>query len=483
MTPKRFLSIWPAWLAAVLVSLAPGCRPNVTNVYGESDGYDAECSPSGLTVLRKCVEKRGHSTYTVRSLSPANKSRLNTIVWAPNAFPKHSNETYRWLSEWLASGNRTLIYIGRDFSPNQAYWSRIASNPKGALSAEECAQARAMAAIEHTKLNTLKRSHRSDLITPWNRWRISDGAIEPVTSWNGPWATDLSPSQSEMLLRSYSEPLNAEELTELRKALDWEPDPTQPAKPSQTYSKEWTPIDTEQLEITKELSADRLPQHVALLETGDGRALIERFSQANGTGSQVLVIANSSLFSNYGMLHGSHLGLADRMLGELPNGGVGFLTGTSDPPIRNDDSEDRQKGFEMLTVWPLNVITIHAAFLGIAAMIAAFPIFGRPKQRPKPSTSDFGQHIDAVGDMMQRSNDRDYAVRTIAEYFRVVRKDTASPWATMDAQLAPAESPFARESLPASGPAPAEPTQPNATAATPPQPIEQPPSGSAEKNV
>lgn len=473
MTPNHSFGIRLAWFGLLVVTMASGCRTSVTNVYGESDGYDAECSPSGLTVLRKLVEKRGHSTYTVRSLSPANKARLNTIIWAPNSFPKHSNETYRWISEWLASGNRTLIYIGRDFSPNQAYWSRIASIKKGTLSAEELAQARAMAAIEQTELNALKRSHRSDLLTPWNRWHIADGSLEPVTSWKGPWANELSPSQSEMHLRSYSEPLNADEITKFRDALDWEPDPTkpQPTKSADPYSKEWMPLDAQQLEITKELNADRLPQHVALLETGNGLALIERYNQPNGTGSQVIVIANNSLFSNYGMLHASHLNLADRMLSELPNGGVGFLTGSSDPPIRTDDSEDRQKGFEMLTVWPLNVITIHAAFLGIAAMIAAFPIFGRPKQLPKPSTSDFGQHIDAVGDMMQRSNDRDYAVRTIAEYFRIVRKDTASPWATMDTQLAPTESPFAKDPIPASSPATPEPTAPGDSTA-PPEPTE-----------
>ena len=86
----------------------------------------------------------------------------------------------------------------------------------------------------------------------------------------------------------------------------------------------------------------------------------------------------------------------------------------------------------MLTIWPLNVITLHAVFLGMLVLLAVFPIFGRAKQLPVKSTREFGQHIEAVGGLLFKSKDRFYALATIAEYFRNVRKEPTSAWANVE---------------------------------------------------
>ena len=49
-------------------------------------------------------------------------------------------------------------------------------------------------------------------------------------------------------------------------------------------------------------------------------------------------------------------------------------------------------GLEILYVWPINVVLLHLAVLGIIFCFARFPIFGTPRQAAAVSTSDFGLH-------------------------------------------------------------------------------------------
>lgn len=432
-----------AIVLGVIMLLLSGCQSQTGEVYGESEGSNAESSPSGMSIFRVMTEKRGHPTYTVRSLSPANMERLDTLVWCPDAFPNHQPETYQWLTQWFAKGNKTLIYIGRDFSPTAAYWLEIAAIERSrADSNVEWTKALEQAALEDAQLDQSNRASRKTIITPWNQWVVAVGEVDRVNEFSGRWASDLEAEHTHVYCRSYPIGFDESQLNAMKSQLDWEPDPTTPIVKSSDYDRAWQLSDSLQRTIARDLDGTRLSSFEELLATGDGRTLIAAQTGGSLSTSTLFVVANNSFFSNYGLIHAPHRAIAATMIDGLPMGGVGFLTGKADPPIRQDDSDERQRGFEMLTVWPLNVVTIHAAFLGIAAMIAAFPIFGRPSRSPKPSHSDFRQHIDAVGDMMQRSGDREYAVRVIADYFRNVRKDPSSPWASMDQTIAPTKSPF-----------------------------------------
>jgi hypothetical protein len=79
-------------------------------------------------------------------------------------------------------------------------------------------------------------------------------------------------------------------------------------------------------------------------------------------------------------------------------------------------------------VWPFNVMTIHAALVAMVAIIAAFPIFGRPKSSPRVSTANFGEHVESVGDLLRATNGREYAIDSISKYFRIVRGDQKTQW-------------------------------------------------------
>ena len=52
-----------------------------------------------------------------------------------------------------------------------------------------------------------------------------------------------------------------------------------------------------------------------------------------------------------------------------------------DPTILAEDPDaSYPTGLEVFTVWPLGIIVLHLAFLGILCCYVAFPIFGRPRQ-------------------------------------------------------------------------------------------------------
>ncbi len=440
---------------AVLVSIsAGGCASDVSEKYGESEGFFAKASPGGISVFRSMVEYRGFKTYTVRSLSPVNMKRLNTLVWCPDAFPNHKKETMDWIEAWLSKGDKTLIYIGRDFSPDSAYWDDIADQKGSDVSN----RSQWLSALEHSAqaknaLHAKRRQVRSVVVMPWCIWEFSGGNTQRVDPLTGPWSKGIDADETTIYIRSSFAPIRTREVEEQKKRLEALMDPSaagnaatgNPISQAPPYARQRTDVDSNQLEVIEGISFDQGEDWTIYLATSDQSPLIAMINPNPIDRSKVMIINNASLLCNYSMLRSSHRQLASRIVDQFPNGGVGFLSGANDPFIRSDDRDDQQRGFEMLTIWPLNVVTIHAAFLGVAFVLASFPIFGRPQRRRRMSVADFGIHIEAVGNLMQKSGDTQYAMKQIADYFRNVRKDFSSPWANVEQTADDTKSPFRSE--------------------------------------
>ena len=75
---------------------------------------------------------------------------------------------------------------------------------------------------------------------------------------------------------------------------------------------------------------------------------------------------------------------------------------------------------------------MSAALLGIVAFAYLLPILGRPQELPRETVSDFGMHVKAIGQMLQETQDHDYAVSVISEYYRTVRREHPPAWLTGD---------------------------------------------------
>jgi hypothetical protein len=77
------------------------------------------------------------------------------------------------------------------------------------------------------------------------------------------------------------------------------------------------------------------------------------------------------------------------------------------PPV--DPPATDSSLWRALGAWPLNVILLHFAVLGVIFCFARWPIFGRPQMPPSYPLLDFGKHVEAVGRLLARTRDRDYA--------------------------------------------------------------------------
>ncbi len=430
-----------------------GCRANLNPKYGESEDYESRCSPAGLSVFRSLAERKSRETLTVRTLTPTNMKRLKTIVWCPDSMGGHSDDTNKWMSNWLRTGDKTLIYIGRDFSPHEQYWIELAERSRAGTGQLTTVQnAMENAAIEHETLQSLRRANRPEVVTPWFTWDFQPTQMEHIQEWTGEWSQRLQSHTTSIHLRSTFRSLSDENIDRLKRdfeSLNEVKTPTTaPVKPDVEYVPTSTSSDIAISNTIKRIDSERLATDTQLLATTDGRSVISRFRSDEWPNSKLYVIANNSILSNLGMLRSGNRQLALSLLEDSKPGSIGFVSGKFDPRVvkNGEEASEKQKGFEMFTVWPLNIMTIHAAFLGFVAMIAAFPIFGRPQQLPRRSTTDFGQHIEAVGELMQRSQDRFYAKQTISDYFRLVRKDLASPWISVAPAVTEKTSPFKEQS-------------------------------------
>jgi hypothetical protein len=457
-------------LAFSTLLLSTGCWRSLSSEYGVSEGYNARMSPGSVSILRRACDRSGRSTKLIRSLTPNAQSTLDAIVWVPDRFPNHDNEVLDWMDKWLLEGDKTLVYVGRDYSPIADYWQQSIDHWESQdPNSTKQVQAKRSWAAAQASLDGMRAQSRVLAVLPWCYFDFEDSIEKQLQRVEGPWSEQLDSADTRVLLRGYPKDLRDLTVYQFKERLGYvEAAPTNantstntgtPRAPNRIpnratptnippslapdYAFKLQPEDERMLSIL-ESAVDRETTFAPLLESDDGEPLIAEITHPQWNGSRVLVIANASLVANVGLAHSGNRLLLERLVGDLPQGSVGFISGPMEPRIRSDEASEQQKGFEMLTIWPLNIISIHSFLLGILALLASFPIFGRPKNLPQASGRDFGQHVDAIGIFLQRSKDRFYALATIGDYFRIVRKDPTSPWATITPESKDeAKSPFA----------------------------------------
>lgn len=431
---------------AVGVLLISGCRSKLEKEYGTSEGFSARESPASVTVFRNLCDEQGSNSLTVRSLSPRARSKLGVIVWTPDMFPLHKPETFDWFDAWLADGDRILVYVGRDFSPMSDYWKQVTDEVLQNESNAEDTLLREYQALEDCQLETLRAHVRRIVATPWCMFDYEHSVMQRVDEFAGPWATGIDADRTRVFLRSFPVAYNPGSLAKLKSQFDRSAEDTSSKPTDDTeFSFKWQKNDIDMSSFVDDLSLDDFPEATLLLTTSDGTPLITEISKPKWGRSRVLIVSNASLLSNVSLINPGNLAIAKKIASQFNQNEVGFLTGSFDPPIRKDDRTEQQKGFEMLTIWPLNVITLHAIFIGMLMLLAIYPIFGRAKRLPQKSTRDFAQHVEAMGGLLYKSEDRFYALATIADYFKLVRKDPTSPWANVEPTIQQApKSPFAK---------------------------------------
>ncbi len=410
------------WLTFCLLA-APlavvGCAPQeLDTTYGLRHSLSGRESVNGTAALGEMFKAAGYRVNGWRRLSPKLED-YDVIVWFPNDFAPPEEPQRQFLEDWLSNEpGRTLIYVGRDYDAATTYWQKVTPSVP-ADQAMEVAR----------RLATLRSANaKARAATKWDNhvdwFTVQQPQPQgPVTDLAGPWAASIDARQAELDVYTLL------------------------AIPGEDDRKKWKGRDgvpLRDLEYTPLLAGNQGP-------------LVTRITSADWGSSQLLVVANGSFLLNLPLANATHRQLAGNLIETCGDAdrAVFLESGPGGPLILAEDpDESYPTGLEVFTVWPLGIIVLHLAALGILCCFAAYPIFGRPREVLMPSQAStarastyqsgyymagsstveasarrierahFGKHIEAVGEMLELTHDRNYAVERVKYYHEHVKRDS-----------------------------------------------------------
>ena len=407
---NRLMSIWLIATGMAIV----GCgSEELDTTYGLRHSLAGRDSVNGTAALSNMFKKAKFRVNGWRRLSP-KLEEYDVIVWFPNDYEPPSKKHRKFLEDWLGNkSGRTLIYVGRDYDAATTYWRSVMPSvpPEQAMEVSRrlatltSEQAKARAAIkvdEHHDWFTLEKAQ------PQGR----------VTKLSGPWSTGINSEKEEMYLN------------------------TSLASPTEEQNTAWR--------------AGVVATFDPLLVADQG-PMVTKVTLPEWGSSQLLVVANGSFLLNLPLVNREHRALATKLIAACgrPGKAVFLESRAGGPLILSEDPEDAYPtGLEVFTVWPLGIIVLHLAALGILCCFAAYPIFGRPREvalssdassvrsatfrsgyyTAGSSTVDVsarrverthvGKHIDALGELLEMTQDSAYAVERVKYYHEHVKRES-----------------------------------------------------------
>jgi hypothetical protein len=343
---------------ALIVLLLSGCRDqHLDTYYGQQQVPGMRASVNGTDVLASMFEQRGHHVRARRTLLTTQMAAVDTIVWFPDDYAAPSTELCDWFDSWLSEQpNRTLVYVARDFDAAPLYWQTVAPW----VSADQATQYRKEQKAAELRATPPGAPKPESLDCAW--FTLKPQPSRAVTVLAGPWSRGIAQGDAEL-------------------SLGWRIEPHDPSTP---------------------------------LLSSNNDVLVARLQKPHWQQSQLLLVANGSFLLNLPLVNHQHRKLAGKLLDAVsPQGEVVFLvSGPGGPPI--DPPPTDGSLWRVFGAWPLNVVLLHFAVLGVIFCFARWPIFGRPRALPDVSLSDFGKHVEAVGKLLARSRDQKYALEQIA---------------------------------------------------------------------
>ncbi len=391
----RILRALSAMLGAVTL-LACGCSSrDLETDYGRHRQRGESGSVNGTDVLAGMFSDAGHSIYFRSRIITSEMEAADTIVWFPNDHAPPREEVCLWFDEWLAGEpGRTLVYVGRDFNAAPLYYEFLANHRR------------------KTRKQTPKQQGTKQPEQPTKEKRDSLGLGHLTTD-------ELDTDELD------TDELDTDELdTDELDTDERETDEDVTADPDVPEECEWFGYQSAMLRHVEQLGGPWARgidaakadvwlgtwmkpdgEYQRLLTTGDD-LLVTRLTWPYWDGSQLLLVANGSFLLNMPLVNHENRRLAGLLIGATGTSGrVVFLeSGRGGPAI--DPPHVASSLWTLFRAWPLGVILLQLAAVGVIFCFARWPIFGRPKQPPPEVTADFSKHVAAVGKLLSRTRDR-----------------------------------------------------------------------------
>lgn len=353
--------------------LLVGCQQphDINTVYGRRRGNGTR-SVNGTAVLARMFSQSGARVSSWRRLSP-KLEKEDVIVWFPDDFSVPSAEAVQYLDHWLADRpRRTLIVVGRDYDAAIDYWQQILK----AAPPEQRVEIRRK--LGHRRAEQAARRHVATKQSQCD-WFTLDTSRPPrqIESLEGPWSDGVDMSR-----------MHLSQTTEIK-------------LPDSVPEDEWG-LRTE-----------------VLLQSNE-EVLVGRLEESYWTDSQLIVVANGAWLLNLPLVNGENQYLAGKLIEQCHHPTRVCFLETGSAPVITDSDTTLPLMLRAFTIAPTHWILLHLTVLGIIFCFAILPIFGRPRRHPRDDVSDFGKHIAAVGDLLERGGDRSYAGQRIRAYSEMV---------------------------------------------------------------
>ncbi|MFK8113057.1 MAG: hypothetical protein AB8B91_12695 [Rubripirellula sp.] len=416
MRPYRNIGF--GWL--ILLSLfLTGCR-QLSTEYGKSKGT-GNTSLNGFGSLRSAYAEAGFRNRDISRFSD-RVMRTDVIVWTPEGMAPIENDVTRWFDRWLRRGNKTLVYVVPDSGSEAEYWINASKLAPPAQ-----------------RLEYRKRAARS--VNERMQWRMnrvaqqSNGwfSIEPrqgrskIQSLSGPWGDEIGSADpvAEAFIEFTITPYDKDGKQATTRGTNFT-NTTGPGPQQWIPSGDTTPTSTP---VTFQ----------EVLVDGDSAPIVAEIQSERWRESRILVVAGGSLLTNYGLTKAMNQKLAAKIIASStastkPDPRAGFIYSSSNIPVTERKAgAPTASGMELLTVWPISLITMHGVILGLVICLMLLPIFGRPKRVMEKKHSEFGDHLDAVAALMSRTKSGEqYARGRISEYMKRMCGETSGPWVLPD---------------------------------------------------
>lgn len=376
--PARGGSMLLATILVVVVVASSGCRDRgIQTGYGRAFGDSYSRSVNGTAVFHELVEASGHEVDRYRKFSP-RWERYQTVFWFPDSFQPPSDEAIAKIENWLMNDSgRTLVYVARDYDAAETYWDVLRS--------EE---------TDEVEKDDLSR-------------QFFDATADHMLARQGYGITELDCSWFETVQHSYT---SAEDFSgELVEGLDT-------ADLDIRYRSLPSPGDVRgsgwfgDYDVTELMAVDDKP----FIYSVNKRSFFE---------SKVIVVGNSSFLLNLPMAKRANRELAKELVDyALPDDflkrNVLFIENIGQLAIADKETPEQQSQWSWITKKPLRYIVPNILFCSLMFCFVYFPIFGRPKKVKQQSTSNFRDHIDALGQLIRNTNSRKQPREWIEEYRR-----------------------------------------------------------------
>lgn len=430
MIPRKFPLFGVSVLAACVLTV--GCS-ELSTEYGKSKGATARVSLNGFGAFRNAYANAGFRNRDVTRLSD-RVMRSDVIVWTPQVLGVVDTRVTQWFDKWLTRGNRTLVYIVPDSGSETDYWvdaARLAP-PEQRLEYRK----RAAKSVNQRMMWRLNRN-----AVPSNGWFNVVPLVQrkSVSEVDGAWKGALGKQAKET---TFSVEFELKPYAKSKKtgtaATPANPfggrGPTGPTSGGNVWSSstETSPTGTK-VAFTESVVTDA------------GSPIVAEITSKKWKDSKVIVVAGGSLLTNYAFTRPFNRRLAEQIIREsTPKQSTelraGFLTSNwnSIPVSEKTPGVPKASGMELLTVWPISLVTMHGVLLGLVICLMLLPVFGRPRRVVRTKQSDFGDHLDAVAALMNRAGGERYARARISEYMKRLHGETAGPWVLPDQHVAAA---------------------------------------------